>query len=146
MTKTITGADLWTMGTELDDIAFRFRAASRLVYLAQTAYIDGASRPERVDYEALYPVYEQLETLCGELDNLARYLTEERVNSAAQDGAAAVLYALQEAYKAGREGRPPLFAPPPASSAPDVLQIFQDATRAMYLRGREQAEINRAKV
>ena len=145
MTKKNTDADLWMMGTELDDIAFRFRAASRLVYLAQTAYIDGVNKPERVDYDALYSVYTQLEGLCGELDSLAVYLTEERAKSAVQDGAAAVLYALQEAYKAGNEGRPPLYAQPPASSSPDVLQIYHEATQAMYLHGREQAEITKAK-
>ena len=131
--------NLWTLGSELDDITFRLQAAARLVLLAQTSYIDGKSKPERRDFEALYSIYTQLEDLCTELGKLGESAFELCRADADHDGAADVLRALQEEYNAGKENRAP-HQTPPSFSKPELAAIYTSACTAMYLYGRFHAE------
>lgn len=131
--------NLWTLGSELDDLSFRLQSASRLVSLIHTAFVDGANMPDQRDFDALLCVYNSLYDLCGELDDLCSSVAGIGQESAERDGAADVLRALDEEYRAGKENRAP-HQTPPSFSKPELAAIYTSACTAMYLYGKFHAE------
>lgn len=142
---TNTPYDLWNVGGELDDIAYRLEISTRLVLIMHTAFIDGQNQPDKRDFEALYSVFLQLDDIVKEVRNMGNTLQKIRSTAADHDGAADVLRALKAAYTAGHEGKPPLHATTPESfTTPEAVQTFRDAATAMYQYGKERAEYEAA--
>ena len=139
MTRTLDKENLWMLGGELDDLSFRLQSASRLVSLIHTAFVDGANKPDQRDFDALLSVYNSLYDLCGELDDLCSSVMGIGQNSAERDGAADVLRALDEEYRAGKAGRCPRQTPP-SFDKPELAAIYTSACTAMYLYGKLHAE------
>ena len=145
MTDTEKRVDLWHTGAELDDAAYMLESSARLVLIMHTAFIDGQSEPGKDDFEAIYPVFCQIDDLAKKIREIGIQLQTIRTSAADRDGAADVLQTLNEAFMAGREGRPPRHVP--AISCADEatrekMKIYGEAMIAMYQRGRRHAELN----
>jgi len=140
--------DLWHIGAELDDAAYMLESSARLVLLVHTAFIDGQSEPGKEDFEALFPVFCQIDDLAKKVREIGADLQEYRHRAAEDDGAAAVLRTLGEAYQAGLTGQPPRHIPNITTTEQgqrEKMELYREAMNAMYMRGQHMKGIQETK-
>lgn len=140
--------DLWHIGAELDEAAYMLESSARLVLIMHTAFIDGQNEPDKDDFEALFPVFCQIDDLAKKVRQIGVDLQEYRHSAADNDGAAAVLRTLGEAYQAGLAGKPQRHLPNITATEPgqrEKMELYREAMNAMYLRGQHMKGIEEAK-
>lgn len=126
--------NIYTIGAELDELAFRLESSARLVSLVHTAFVDGVNMPTRDDFEALYSIFSQQDAIAKEMRELTDRLCAFRDITAEHDGAADVLRALLAEYKAGKEGTAPRYVPEKITT-PEAVKLYDEAARAMRNAG-----------
>ena len=139
--------DLWHSGAALDDAAYMLESTARMVLIMHTAFIDGQNEPGKEDFEALYPLFLQLDDLAKKVREIGSDLQTIKHRGSEDDGSAAVLRTLGEAYQAGLTGQPPRHVPNITAAEPDTreqMELYRLAMDAMYLRGQHMKAIGEA--